>query len=53
MNTPKRTDTRPINERRLSVQLRITELRKALRDAEMCAAEIDREAEGLGRDAAE
>jgi hypothetical protein len=39
----KRTDTRKLSERKLSVTLRIDELRTALAAAERCAAEIDRE----------
>lgn len=38
----KRTDTRTLNERKDSVTLRIADLRKALAEAEACAAEIDR-----------
>ncbi len=38
---PQRTDTRELATRKLSVTLRIDELRQALRAAETCAAEID------------
>jgi hypothetical protein len=44
-----RTDTRSLLERKHSVTLRITEIRRALNEAERCLAEIETEIENEER----
>lgn len=44
-----RTDSRPLADRKLSVQMRLNEIRAALRQAEAAEAEIDRALEEQSR----